>query len=583
MTQPPRTPPTPEGQTPSEWFGRYELLNPLRRTTNTDRHRARLIGPGGFEKICVIERLSAEASEDPNLVNAFRRAAQRVAVLHHPNLVEIYELGVIDGQYYAATELVDGPSLAELLEESWRTDRPLELAFGLEVLDALCNVLLCIHNAPGPDGRRGSITHGGLTAERVVLTRHGFIKLFDVGQAEGDAGVNDDIDALGGLLWSFLERHEAPPLALRELAMRLDNDEFSTLEDLHDALRSAAFEARLKPWDHVAAVVMASEWMRTRQPSSPVVVGDTSVYRLKGQTGDTLGDLDHHNFEQLVLAQAVSPSDQVSVNGGEWQPAEELAEFGELTRCLIKLPEPSWSADLEIMTLIFGLTQVGLKGHTGALKFQWGQRLKQFYFRDGQVISSTSTLKHELLGPSLVAANVVSPADLSAASRHMELTGMKLGSALIALGTCGQEELHRELTRQLHARLSDLASWGGGTALFIDQEAPAVPPTTFNLDGVRLAHDLVFDSLEMSQIESNTARLHGKALVPLIDIMAPDERLASGEEVRALAHSLTAHQDVETALMSVSAQSTSEQSTLRALLWLVGSGVFKARDETANA
>ena len=101
-----------------------------------------------------------DASARTTLAEAFKRAAQRVAVLHHPNLVEIYELGVIDGQYYAATELVDGPSLAEVLDEHQHTLRPFDLALGLEVLDALRNVLICIHNAPGPDGRRGSITHG---------------------------------------------------------------------------------------------------------------------------------------------------------------------------------------------------------------------------------------------------------------------------------------------------------------------------------------------------------------------------------------------------------------------------------------
>ena len=105
---------------------------------------------------------------------------------------------------------------------------------------------------------------------------------------------------------------------------------------------------------------LESDWKR----SAPAFLGPKkpsgmSVYRLRGQTGETLRDLDHHNFEQLVLAQAVSPSDEVNVNGGAWQPAEKLAEFGELTRCLIKLPDPNWSAKLGVDTLLFGLSPDG--------------------------------------------------------------------------------------------------------------------------------------------------------------------------------------------------------------------------------
>jgi hypothetical protein len=158
----------------------------------------------------------------------------------------------------------------------------------------------------------------------------------------------------------------------------------------------------------------------------------------------------------------------------------------------------------------------------------------------------------------------------------MELTGMKLGSALVALGACGRDELDRELTRQLHSRLADIAGWKGGSILFVDQEASAIPTVAFNIDGLRLAQTLTFDSISDAQVARATDKLRQGVFSQTVGLKMDDPRLLNSDEVSRLFEALTEHGHVSEALTEVAEDDGKHaQRWLRALLWLIGTGVFQ--------
>ena len=60
--------------------------------------------------------LPSSFASDRDRLARFQREAEVLASLSHPNIVPVYELGVEQGTYFLAMELVEGVSLAEILD-----------------------------------------------------------------------------------------------------------------------------------------------------------------------------------------------------------------------------------------------------------------------------------------------------------------------------------------------------------------------------------------------------------------------------------------------------------------------------------
>lgn len=139
---------------------------------------ATLRGAGGFEKKLVVKQIRDELSFDQQFVRRFVEEAKTTVALSHPNIVPVYELGVEQGTYFLAMELVEGVSIAELLRErnedgSRRVLTPEEGAYlGMEV----CRALDYAH-------RRMKVVHRDITPRNVMLDEEGQVKLIDFGIA----------------------------------------------------------------------------------------------------------------------------------------------------------------------------------------------------------------------------------------------------------------------------------------------------------------------------------------------------------------------------------------------------------------
>src|SRR4051812_43994214 len=139
---------------------------------------ATLRGAGGFEKRLVVKQIRDELSHDSQFVRRFVEEAKTTVALSHPNIVPVYELGVEQGTYFLAMELVEGLSLDQLLRhEAKGGDRnrlfPEEGAYiGVEV----CRALDYAH-------RRMKVVHRDITPRNVMIDEEGQIKLIDFGIA----------------------------------------------------------------------------------------------------------------------------------------------------------------------------------------------------------------------------------------------------------------------------------------------------------------------------------------------------------------------------------------------------------------
>jgi serine/threonine-protein kinase len=159
-------------------FGKYVLERELARGGMARVLLATLRGAGGFEKRLVVKQIRDELAFDHQFVRRFVEEAKTTVALSHPNIVPVYELGVEQGTYFLAMELVEGASVAELLRErdvdgGRRVLTPEEGAHvGIEV----CRALDYAH-------RRMRVVHRDITPRNVMIDEEGQIKLIDFGIA----------------------------------------------------------------------------------------------------------------------------------------------------------------------------------------------------------------------------------------------------------------------------------------------------------------------------------------------------------------------------------------------------------------
>lgn len=117
----------------------------------------------------------------------FRREAATVARLRHPNIVEIYDRGEVDGLPFFALEWIEGGSL-----KSRVAGNPLSCREAATIVEKLAQA---VHHA-----HQQGVIHRDLKPSNVLLSVHGIPKVADFGLAkllEQEADLTSSGDALG--------------------------------------------------------------------------------------------------------------------------------------------------------------------------------------------------------------------------------------------------------------------------------------------------------------------------------------------------------------------------------------------------
>jgi serine/threonine protein kinase len=154
----------------------------LRRALGDDYELLALLGQGGFGRVYRVRDLHLERevalkvlhptlTQDPAVVERFRREAQLAARLNHPNIVNIFDIAGRSGLIWYTMALIQGPSLAQLVER--QGPLPLDRVFRLlrEALSALAHA----HGS--------GLVHRDIKPENMLLEPGGSLKITDFGLA----------------------------------------------------------------------------------------------------------------------------------------------------------------------------------------------------------------------------------------------------------------------------------------------------------------------------------------------------------------------------------------------------------------
>lgn len=164
-------------------FGRFLLTDRLAVGGMAEIFTAKLVGAMGFEKRLVVKRILPDYAADRNFVHMLATEAKLVCNLEHPNIVQVYELGEVDGRYYIAMEYVDGLDARTLWRTLARRDLRLPIPLALYVASEFLKGLDYAHNAIGPDGQALGVVHRDVSPSNVMVSFRGDVKIGDFGIA----------------------------------------------------------------------------------------------------------------------------------------------------------------------------------------------------------------------------------------------------------------------------------------------------------------------------------------------------------------------------------------------------------------
>lgn len=165
-------------------LGHYELLHPLGAGGMAEVFKARTIGPAGFEREVVIKRILPAYGRDEDFVRMFVDEARILGLIHHPNVVQAFELGEEDGMLYLALEYVRGPSLSRILRALRAANRRMPPAIAAYIGREICRALDCVHRLEDENGACLEVVHRDVTPSNVIITPWGGVKLLDFGVAK---------------------------------------------------------------------------------------------------------------------------------------------------------------------------------------------------------------------------------------------------------------------------------------------------------------------------------------------------------------------------------------------------------------
>lgn len=164
-------------------FGKFEILGEIGSGGMAEVFIARQRAPGRFRRLVVIKRILPHLAENPRFVQLFLEEARIAALLDHPNVLPIYDLGRVDDAYFIAMPFVDGVTAGKILVHTSAAPKPLGLAECCELASQALRGLHYAHQRRDAEGEALQLVHRDVSPANLMVNREGRVLLLDFGVA----------------------------------------------------------------------------------------------------------------------------------------------------------------------------------------------------------------------------------------------------------------------------------------------------------------------------------------------------------------------------------------------------------------
>ena len=175
-------------------LGRYDLIARIGKGGMAQVYLARQRGPTHFEKLVVVKTIHPHLAAQKTFIDMLLDEARIAALLKHPCVVDIYDLGVERGTYFIAMEYLSGESLLALLHAARASSQELSIAGTCRIIADVADGLHAAHELRDHSGRSLDLVHRDITPGNIVVLYDGRVKIVDFGIAKAKGRIANQTD-----------------------------------------------------------------------------------------------------------------------------------------------------------------------------------------------------------------------------------------------------------------------------------------------------------------------------------------------------------------------------------------------------
>ncbi len=478
----------------------YRLIRKIAAGGMAEVFLAKVVGAEGFEKPVAVKRVLPSMVQDREFVELFLREAKLTVCLQHANVVQVFDLGALNGQYYMVMEFVDGENLRAVQRGAASHQVALGLREVCFIVQQVTEGLAYAHGRSDAAGRPLNIIHRDVNPSNVMVASSGEVKLADfgiakaanaqnatqVGVVKGKAGYlapeqvkglevdqRADLFLIGLMLYELLAGKQlfggsdyfatlrniaqfdvkslapvpgVPPalwgIVTRALAEN-PTARFQRARDISDALQNFLFDHRLRVGPQDVAALFARCFPERRSP----LEGESEV---RGEEIHLGSDAGLQRPQTLTSVRSRPPFPGGTRPGTPSMRVRALTDPGRMQP---PPPPPATSLTMQVPPPPGGraVTQAGVgSAATMTVPPPPSARVASGGASSIAMPVPTRVMRapRRKLGEMLVAAGKLSETQLKGALERQKRTGGRIGELLVAEGLITEEDVVRMLSEQ---------------------------------------------------------------------------------------------------------------------------------------
>lgn len=163
---------------------RYTVVGKLAQGGMAEVYLCKQQGPAGYQKLVVVKRVRPQLANDKDFVAMFVNEARLAALINHPNVVQIFDLGQTGKDWFLAMEFLDGRDMLQVGRACRGLNKAVPFDVTARIIADACAGLDHAHRLVGADGKPLNLVHRDMSPENVLITFEGSVKVVDFGIAK---------------------------------------------------------------------------------------------------------------------------------------------------------------------------------------------------------------------------------------------------------------------------------------------------------------------------------------------------------------------------------------------------------------